>query len=211
MDLGDLRYEYTKYGLKREDLADDPLNQFEHWYGQAVDAELPQPNAMSLATVAANGEPSSRIVLLKSYDQQGFVFYTNYESRKAQNIAVNDQVALLFFWVEFERQIKIRGHAERISAAESLRYFASRPRGSQIGAWCSPQSSAIGSRQLLETEFERLKQKFRDREIPLPSHWGGFRIIPHTYEFWQGRANRLHDRFQYQRHDDTWEIERLAP
>ncbi len=211
MDLGSVRYEYIKDGLRREDLADDPVSQFERWYGQAVAADILQPNAMTLATVSATGEPSLRVVLLKSYDQQGFVFYTNYESRKSREIAANPNVALLFFWIEFERQVKIRGRASKISAAESLKYFSSRPRGSQIGAWCSPQSSVIDSRRFLEAEFERMKQKFFNREIPLPSHWGGYRVRPDTYEFWQGRPNRLHDRFHYQCNERGWQISRLAP
>ncbi|MEA5536599.1 pyridoxamine 5'-phosphate oxidase [Crocosphaera sp. XPORK-15E] len=212
MDLSALREEYTRNGLTRNDLAQDPFKQFEKWFQQACQAELPEPNAMSLATVSAQGEPSIRTVLLKYFDEKGFVFFTNYESNKAQQIAENPQVALLFLWLPLERQVKIQGTAAKISTAESLSYFTTRPRGSQLGAWCSAQSSIITSRQLLEMKFEEIKNKFQQGEIPLPSFWGGYRITPRRFEFWQGRPNRLHDRFSYiSRDDGTWEIHRLAP
>ena len=215
MDIGDLRNEYTLEGLTREQLSSDPFKQFELWFQQACTANLPEPNAMSLATVSANGQPSQRIVLLKYFDRQGLVFFTNYESKKARQIEENPQVSLLFFWIALERQLQILGNAAKISTAESLKYFATRPRGSQIGAWCSQQSTVISSRQILEMKFDEMKRKFYNQEIPLPSAWGGYRIVPHSFEFWQGRSNRLHDRFLYSRLNDedesAWDIQRLAP
>ncbi|MEM8778512.1 MAG: pyridoxamine 5'-phosphate oxidase [Cyanobacteria bacterium P01_G01_bin.49] len=212
MDLSTLREEYTRNGLTRNNLDQDPFKQFEKWFGQACKADLPEPNAMSLATVSSQGEPSLRTVLLKYFDEKGLVFFTNYESRKAQQIAENPHVALLFLWLPLERQINIQGTATKIPTTESLSYFTSRPRGSQLGAWCSPQSSIITSRQLLEMKFEEIKNKFQKGEIPLPSFWGGYRITPQRFEFWQGRPNRLHDRFSYLlREDNVWEINRLAP
>ena len=216
MDISDFRREYTLEGLKRESLAPDPVKQFELWFQQACTASLPDPNAMCLATVSANGSPSQRMVLLKYFDRQGFVFFTNYESKKARQIEDNNQVSLLFFWTALERQVQISGNAAKVSTAESLKYFATRPRGSQIGAWCSQQSSAISSRKMLELKFDEIKRKFHNQEIPLPSAWGGYRIVPESFEFWQGRTNRLHDRFLYSRSngksgESTWEIQRLAP
>lgn len=212
MDIGALREEYTRHGLSHKNLDPDPFKQFETWFQQACEAELPEPNAMSLATASANGEPSLRTVLLKYFDTQGFVFFTNYESNKAQQIEENPYVALLFLWLPLERQVKIRGKATKISTAESLKYFVTRPRGSQLGAWSSAQSSIISSRQLLEMKFDEMRRKFDQGEIPLPSFWGGYRIVPHYFEFWQGRPNRLHDRFCYDLQDhETWEIHRLAP
>ncbi len=213
MDIGNIRTEYTLEGLRREQLDPDPFKQFELWFQQACAANLPESNAMSLATVSATGEPSQRMVLLKYFDRQGFVFFTNYESQKARHIEANPQVSLLFFWVALERQVKILGTAAKISTAESLKYFATRPRGSQIGAWCSQQSTIISSRQILEMKFDEVKRKFQGREIPLPSAWGGYRVVPHSFEFWQGRPNRLHDRFLYSYLDteSIWDIQRLAP
>lgn len=212
MDIADLRQEYTQMGLSREEIAPDPLQQFELWFQQACSANLPDPNAMNLATASASGAPSLRTVLLKYFDSDGFVFFTNYESRKAAQIAENPEVALLFLWIALERQIIIEGTAAKISAAESLKYFAIRPRGNQIGAWCSQQSTVISSRKLLEMQFEEMKQRFQQGEVPLPSFWGGYRVVPHRFEFWQGRPNRLHDRFLYElQSDGTWAIRRLAP
>lgn len=213
MDISDLRQEYTLKGLTREELNQDPFKQFELWFQQACDADLPEPNVMCLATVSPTGQPSQRMVLLKYFDRRGFVFFTNYESRKARQIEQNSQVSLLFFWVALERQIKICGNAAKIPTAESLKYFATRPRGSQIGAWCSQQSTVISSRTILELKFDEIKRKFQNREIPLPSAWGGYRVEPHSLEFWQGRPNRLHDRFLYSRLDaeSAWDIQRLAP
>ena len=213
MELGKFRKEYALAGLKHEQLKRDPFQQFELWFQQACDANLPEPNAMSLATASARAEPSQRMVLLKYFDRRGLVFFTNYESQKARQIEENPQVSLLFFWVALERQVRILGRASKISPAESLEYFATRPRGSQIGAWCSQQSKVISSRQLLEMKFEEIKRKFHNQEIPLPSAWGGYRVVPHSFEFWQGRPNRLHDRFLYSRLDaeSAWDIQRLAP
>ena len=213
MDIGALRSEYTQAGLSRENLAMNPFLQFEAWFKQANQAQLAEVNAMQLATASPQGKPTLRTVLLKAFDEQGFVFYTNYHSQKAQQIAENPQVAALFFWKELERQVEITGRIEKVSTLESLKYFTSRPRGSQLGAWVSAQSSIISSRSLLEAKLEEVKQKFNKGEIPLPDFWGGFRIIPDTVEFWQGRPNRLHDRFEYRRQSGqaSWQIERLAP
>lgn len=212
MDVSDLRRSATGPALEREDLDKDPIVQFGLWFGEACDSDRMDPNAMTLSTVDAGNRPASRTVLLKYFDQRGFVFFTNLESSKAGHIAANAHVALLFFWRELGRQISIRGRAGKIPTSETLRYFATRPRGSQIGAWVSSQSSIISTRSLLEAKFEELKQKFRDREVPLPSFWGGYRVIPEEMEFWQGRTNRLHDRFIYTRQDDDrWRIDRLAP
>lgn len=207
-----LRKEYTRAGLQREDLQPDPFQQFEKWFQQACSAQLVEPNAMSLATVSPTGEPTIRTMLLKYFDSSGFVFFTSYESPKALDMAQNPQVALLFTWLPLERQLRVNGLAEKISTAESLKYFLTRPRGSQLGAWSSQQSHIIGSRQLLEMKFDEIRRKFQEGEIPLPAFWGGYRVVPHRFEFWQGRENRLHDRFRYTlQPDDSWEIARLAP
>jgi pyridoxamine 5'-phosphate oxidase len=212
MDVAALRRSATGFALDREDLADDPIVQFEDWFRYACETVPMDPNAMVISTVDSEMRPSSRTVLLKSFDENGFVFYTNYDSKKAAHIAANPYVSLLFFWSEAARQVKIRGTAEKLPASESLKYFLSRPRGSQIGAWVSAQSSVISSRALLEEKFREIKRKFKDKEVPLPSFWGGYRVIPDQIEFWQGRTNRLHDRFEYTKQaDGTWAIERLAP
>ena len=209
-DVAALRREYTRQGLRRADLDPDPIAQFRQWFGEATSAELVEPNAMVLGTTDGK-RPSSRTVLLKAYDERGFVFFTNYESRKAQEIAANPHASLLFPWYPLERQVGILGRAERISAAESLAYFTSRPHGSRLGAWVSQQSTVINSRQFLEMKWDEMKRKFADGEIPLPSFWGGIRVIPTEIEFWQRRENRLHDRFRYTRSGDAWTVERLAP
>lgn len=213
MDLANFRKEYTLNGLRREQLHDDPFQQFELWFKQACDADLPEPNAVNIATVSKDGQPTQRTVLLKYFDHRGFVFFTNYQSRKARQIEENNQVSLLFFWIGLQRQVQICGKAEKVSTAESLKYFTSRPRGSQLGAWCSQQSSVITSRKMLELQFEQIKAKFQNKEIPLPDSWGGYRVIPKSFEFWQGRENRLHDRFLYSKLKDQsdWDIQRLAP
>ena len=177
--------------MKRAELSENPFLQFEEWYREAKAADIRDPTAMSVATVSKHGKPSSRTVLLKSFDERGFVFFTNYESRKAREIAGNPFVSLLFLWHPIQKQISIEGRAERISQADSTQYFNSRPLGSRIGAWASPQSTPLESRSLLEEEFEKLSRRFSDGEVPLPSFWGGFRVTPTSFEFWQGREDRL--------------------
>ena len=211
MDLTFIRQGYEDKGLDKEDLNADPIIQFESWFKEAKKSE-PIPTAMSLSTVNNNGEPTLRTVLLKLFDKKGFVFFTNYKSRKADHITDNPNVAVLFNWVALERQVSITGVAEKIKTKESIKYFMSRPRGSQLGAWVSDQSSVLSSRKILELKLEEMKRKFSDGEIPLPDFWGGYRIIPKTFEFWQGRPNRLHDRFIYSKlSNELWEINRIAP
>jgi pyridoxamine 5'-phosphate oxidase len=212
ISFAELREEYETHGLNEGDLAADPFMQFQLWFGQAVAAGLPQPNAMTLATATPDGRPSARMVLLKGLDEQGFVFFTNYESRKAGELEANPWAALVFFWVEFHRQVRVEGRIERVAADESDEYFASRPRGSQIGALASPQSQVMAGRAPLEARVSELEALYARREVPRPAFWGGYRLTPAALEFWQGRPNRLHDRLRYRR-DDTvgWLIERLAP
>ena len=200
-------------GLERTDLDPDPYRQFEKWFALAIESGIPEPNAMSLATVDENHQPWLRTVLLKTYDERGFVFFTNYESRKARHIEHNSRVALSFPWFALGWEVKVTGEAARISFTESAKYFATRPRGSQIGAWASPQSQVITSRSLLEAKVEEMKRKLLDHEVPLPAFWGGYRVRPTTIEFWQARSHRLHDRFLYTRDDPegSWRIDRLAP
>jgi len=199
-------------GLSRDALDPDPIRQFQRWFEEAIAQDIPEPNAMSLATVDTRGQPYIRTVLLKLYDRSGFVFFTNYESRKARQIGENPRVSLLFPWVALARQLQIVGTARRIPTAESLKYFATRPRGSQIGAWASPQSRVITTRSLLEEKVAEIKRHFAQGQIPLPDFWGGYRVEPEMIELWQGRESRLHDRFQYVRDQDrNWLIERLAP
>lgn len=207
-----LRKKLMAEGLRQSELSANPYQQFESWYQQIMNSDLAEPTAMSLATVDANGQPWQRMVLLKTFDEDGFVFFTNYTSRKAEHIDDNAKVSLLFPWHAMGRQVKVTGQAEKISTAESLKYFASRPRGSQIGAWASHQSHVIQSRALLDTMFEQIKNKFSEGEIPLPDFWGGYRIRADSLEFWQARDNRLHDCFFYQQ-DETgqWNIGRLEP
>ena len=214
IDLQTLRREYTYAGLSRDALRENPFQQFELWLQQAIDAQLAQPNAMQIATVNPAGQPSLRTVLLKSYDASGFVFYTNYGSRKARELDTNAKTALLFTWLAFDRQVRIEGPASRVSTAESLAYFTTRSRDSQLGAWASKQSSPLPARAALETQLQRVREKFRRREVPLPSFWGGYRVAPLCIEFWQGRASRMHDRFVFRRDavtDTSWDIVRLAP
>ena len=212
-DLEQLRREYRRDGLEREQLREHPIDQFRLWLQQAIDAELHDPTAMTIATVSADGQPSQRIVLLKQVDERGFVFYTNYESRKAQELGVNNKISLHFPWHSMDRQVKVCGHADKVSVGESLKYFLSRPRDSQIAASVSAQSRRLQSRQFLMQQFQAMKDKLHNHEIPLPDFWGGYRVIPHEIEFWQGRENRLHDRFVYhlQPESQVWAIERLAP
>ncbi len=212
MDFGKFREKYTQEGLTRESLNSNPLEQFALWFDEACAAGLPEPNAMSLATVTEEQHPTLRMVLLKHFDERGFVFYTNYASAKAKHIAENPWVALLFPWIALQRQVIITGKAVKISVAESLKYFVSRPIEHRIGAWTSHQSSVITSRKMLKLKFEEMKRKFSDGKVPLPSFWGGYRVDPHAFEFWQGQPSRLHDRFSYHRKEDgSWGIERLAP
>jgi len=212
MDIDQMRREYLHGGLTSDSLKDDPIDQFQFWLQQAVDGQVLDPTAMSIATVSADGQPSQRIVLLKDCDERGFVFYTNHGSRKAQDIEGNNKVSLHFAWLELDRQVKICGTAEKVPTSEALKYFLSRPKESQLAAWASEQSHPISSRGLLEQQFARMKEKFSRGDIPLPNFWGGYRVKPHRIEFWQGGAMRLHDRFQFSLQDDqSWLVERLAP
>lgn len=212
LDLENLRTEYTKGGLERDNLHENPIEQFKVWMQQTIAAKLPDPNAMTIATVDASGQPSQRIVLLKQLDDRGFVFFTNLNSRKAQDLKHNAKISLHFPWYFLERQVKVCGVAEQLSSADVFKYFVTRPRDSQLGAWASQQSRPISSRALLIQQFEAMKNKFAKGEIPVPDFWGGFRVKPHQIEFWQGGAARLHDRFQYNlQADNSWAIERLEP
>lgn len=192
-------------------MAADPFVQFERWFRFALDSGIAEPNAFSLATVGTDGMPSQRAVLLKFFDEKGFVFYTNYNSRKAQEMADNAQVAMLFPWFALQRQIKIQGRVEKVSREQTLKYFLSRPRDSQLGAWTSPQSRVIDSRALLLNQWAKMKEKFARGEVPLPDFWGGYRIVPTLFEFWQGQPSRLHDRFEYRTDGAEWRMTRLAP
>jgi pyridoxamine 5'-phosphate oxidase len=212
MNLEEMRRNYASRALDLPDLRPDPFAQFDAWMREAIETQLLEPNAMSLATVSAAGAPTVRVVLLKGFDERGFVFYTNYHSSKARDIAGNPAVALHFSWLPLERQVAVTGRAEKISTAESLKYFLSRPRDSQIGAWASRQSEVITTRSLLETKFAEMKAKFLNGDVPLPDHWGGYRVTPASFEFWQGRPSRLHDRFRYVRQPDgRWPVARLMP
>ena len=213
MDLSNFREEYLKASLHRADLAATPLQQFDTWFKQALETGLEEPNAMSVATATPMGAPSLRTVLLKYYDERGFVFFTNYTSRKAQEIAANPEVCLMLPWVTLERQVIVYGRAEKISRAETLKYFLTRPRESQLGAWVSHQSKAVSARKMLMMKLGELKNKFAHGEVPLPDFWGGYRVVPHHVEFWQGGAGRVHDRFMYSLDTTTqaWDIQRLQP
>lgn len=208
----ELRTQLMADGLARNELNADPFYQFQNWYQQTLATDIPEPTAMSLATVDEQGQPWQRMVLLKLYDEKGFIFFTNYSSRKAQQISSNPHVSLLFPWHALGRQVKITGRAEKIPTSESFKYFTTRPRGSQLGAWASPQSQVIKNRAMLDTVLEQMKEKFSHGEIPLPDHWGGYRVTPASFEFWQARESRLHDRFLYtQQQEGVWQVERLAP
>ncbi len=209
--LAALRSDYRKGTLDEHDVDKDPFIQFDKWFKEAVKSQIPEVNAMTIATANKNGRPSARMVLLKQYDEKGLVFFTNYESAKAKDISENPQAALLFFWEPLERQIRIVGKVEKVSVSESVEYFRSRPIDSQLGAWASQQSSIISARELLEKAFGEMLEKFKNGEIPLPPFWGGLRIIPDEFEFWQGRTNRLHDRISYKNINDVWLINRLSP
>ena len=212
MDLTQIRGKYTTKFLDIEHLDTNPFKQFEKWFNDAINEEVSEPNAMILATVGKDMMPSVRAVLLKTFDEKGFVFFTNYKSKKAAQIKENPNAAALFSWIDMERQIKIEGSVEKISTADSLKYFLSRPKGSQIGAWVSHQSSIITSRGLLEQKFDEIKRKFSKGEVPFPDFWGGYIIKPIRIEFWQGGQDRLHDRFLYEKDEKgSWTIKRLAP
>lgn len=211
-DLASLRNEYSKAALDPESVLQDPISQFTKWFEEAITAKVPEPNAMNLATVNENGRPASRIVLLKGVENYKFVFYTNYQSRKGKELDQNPACSLTFFWPELERQVRIEGAASRIDEKRSEKYFQSRPRGSQVGAWASPQSSVISDRSLLEERAKQIEAKYKGEEfLPKPNQWGGYEIDPLMMEFWQGRPNRLHDRILYTKDDTGWKINRLAP
>ena len=211
LDASKLGREYTRAGLNEADADPDPIKQFETWFEEALNAGLHEPNAMTLATATPDGRPSARIVLLKGYDERGFVFYTNYEGRKAGEIEKNPRAALLFYWGELERQVRIEGRTSRVPEEESDAYYAGRPRGSRLGAWASEQSRPIENREALEDHLREIEAGYEGREIPRPSFWGGYRVEPVSFEFWQGRENRLHDRLLYTRPDGEWRIKRLQP
>jgi pyridoxamine 5'-phosphate oxidase len=210
--IADLRQNYTLAGLSEADVDANPIAQFSVWFQQALDADLLEPNAMTLATATPEGKPTARIVLLKGVDQRGFVFYTNYESQKGQQLIANPYAALVFLWDKLERQIRIEGKVIKLDLEESREYFHSRPKASQLGAWTSDQSRVIPNREVLEQKLEALQTKYSYETVPIPEHWGGFRVIPNRIEFWQGRPSRLHDRLVYNLQDDaTWQIQRLSP
>lgn len=210
-NLASIRSEYKSNVLVENDIKSDPLSQFKVWFMQALKAEIPEINAANLSTVGLDGKPSGRIILLKGLENSAFRFFTNYESRKAKELASNNNAALTFFWIELERQIRIEGTIDKISRDDSVSYFQSRPRESQIGAWASLQSSVVSERHSLDKEFEKYSTQFSNQEIPCPTHWGGFELVPSAIEFWQGRPGRLHDRIIYKLVEGKWTITRLAP
>ncbi|MBT8037767.1 MAG: pyridoxamine 5'-phosphate oxidase [Verrucomicrobiae bacterium] len=210
-EIAAMREEYGSRVLRRAELASCPIMQFEQWFAEAREVELHEPNALTLSTLGLDGCPASRTVLMKFFDAAGFVFYTNYGSAKAMEVAAHPSASMLFPWLQLERQVRIDGAVEKVSTAESLKYFASRPRESQIGAWVSDQSSVIDSRALLMNKMAEIKAKFKGGEVPLPSFWGGYRLRPQRIEFWQGGKGRVHDRFLYTRDGDDWSVDRLAP
>jgi pyridoxamine 5'-phosphate oxidase len=206
-----LRKEYTRAGLAESDANPDPIAQFRRWFDDALAAGLREPNAMTLATATPDGRPSARVVLLKGFDERGFVFYTNYEGRKGEELEENPYCALVFYWAELERQVRVEGRVSRVPKRESDEYFGSRPRGSRLGAWASEQSRPVGGREVLEERLRALEAEYEAREVPRPPFWGGYRVEPEVIEFWQGRENRLHDRLVYRRSGGGWGRERLQP
>ena len=209
--IADLRQDYKLHALLEADANPDPIVQFQTWFDGAVAAQLPEPNAMTIATATPDGIPSARVVLLKGLDDRGFVFFTNYDSHKGQELQTNPHAAIVFLWTELERQVRVQGTVERIVAAESDEYYYSRPAGSRLGAWASAQSQVIADRTVLETRLAQLQTDYPNGDIARPSHWGGFRVVPTLIEFWQGRSSRLHDRLRYQKVDKGWTIDRLSP
>jgi pyridoxamine 5'-phosphate oxidase len=212
MAVKSLRREYTHSSLSEADVDGDPIRQFHAWYEDAMAAGLPDPHAMTLATATPEGRPAARVVLLRGYDERGFAFFTNYESRKGRELAANPAASLVFYWHDLDRQVRVEGQVERVSAAESDTYFRTRPRDAQLGAWASDQSAVVPSREALEARLQELQLQFPAGEIPRPPHWGGYRVVPEFVEFWQGRPGRLHDRLRYRRRESGgWSIDRLAP
>jgi pyridoxamine 5'-phosphate oxidase len=207
----DARKEHGRLALSDADLDPDPIRLFQRWFHEAGVGDPPEPNAMTLATATVDGRPSARVVLLRGCDDRGFAFFTNYQSRKGRELEANPQAALVFYWPDQERQVRVEGRVEKVSAEESDAYFASRPPGSRLGAWASPQSEVIAGRDALDARFLELQRQYRDAQVPRPAHWGGYRLVPEVLEFWQGRANRLHDRCRYTRVGQSWRLERLAP
>jgi pyridoxamine 5'-phosphate oxidase len=210
-DVASLRQDYTRAGLSESDADADPLRFFHRWFDEALASDVAEPNAMTLATVDGEGQPAARIVLLKGLDERGFVFYTNYESRKGEEMAAHPHAALVFWWQELERQVRIEGTVEKVTAEESDAYFASRPRGSRLGAWVSDQSRPIADRSVLEEKLDEVESRYAEQAVPRPPHWGGYRVVPALLEFWQGRPSRLHDRLEYTRAPGGWTVRRLAP
>ncbi|MEY4337084.1 MAG: pyridoxamine 5-phosphate oxidase [Bacteroidota bacterium] len=211
MSISSIRKDYQLQSLSESDVKQDPIGQFGKWWDEAIASSIDEVNAMTLSTVTAEGKPSARIVLLKGFDERGFVFFTNYESNKGVQLTANPFASLVFFWKELERQVRIEGICEKVSEQESDDYFHSRPIGSQLGACASPQSRVIESRRVIENNLEKLQDQYRDMEIPRPAHWGGYRVVPQAIEFWQGRSSRLHDRIKYTKENQSWKIVRLAP